>query len=134
MVCIVTAVTYSLYSRRTYSAASQNAVHTRSVHHGPAAGQGEVLAIRDLSADGRRLGFMSVTGNMLVESSEAATRMLAVRDQQHIHLRRGRHVQHSCSTDRQTAVFCIKTRLMQYMYVYIYIYVCVCVFVCVCVC
>jgi hypothetical protein len=92
---------YSLYRRRTYSAAAQDAVHTRSVYHGPAAGQGEVLANHDLSAVGRRWAFTSGTWNMLVEGSEAATRMLTVRDQQQIHLRRGRHVQHSCSTDKR---------------------------------
>jgi len=112
VVCIVTAVTYSLYRRRTYSAASPDAVHTRSVHHGTTAGQGKVLAIRDLSAEGWRWALTSVTWNMLVEGSEAASRMLAVRDQQHIHLRRGRHVQHSCNTDRHTAVFCTTIRLM----------------------
>jgi len=78
VVCIVTAVTYSPYRRRTYNAASQDAVHARSVHHGPPAGQGEVLANRDLSAVGWRWAFRSVTWNMMVEGSEAATRMLAV--------------------------------------------------------
>jgi hypothetical protein len=115
VVCIVTAVTYRLYRRRTYSAASPDAVHTRSVHHGPTAGQGEVLPIRDLSAEGWRWAFTSVTWNVLVEGSETATRMLAVRDQQHIHLRRGRHVQHSCNTDRHTAVFCTTIRLIYYI-------------------
>jgi hypothetical protein len=70
-----------LYSGRTYSAASQDAVHTRSVHHGPAAGQGEVLAFRDLPAVGWRCAFTSVTWNVLVKGSEAATRKLAARDQ-----------------------------------------------------
>ena len=115
MVRIVTAVRYSLYRKRTYSAVSQDAVHTRSGRVGPAAAQGEVLAIRDLPAIGWKYAFTSVTWNMLIEGSEAATRILAVRDQQHIHLWRGRHVQHNCRTNRHTAVFCITIRLMYHL-------------------
>jgi hypothetical protein len=105
-----------LYSRRTYSTMSQDAVHTRSVHHGSAADQSEVLAIRDMPAVGWKCAFTSVTWNVLVEGSEAATRLLAARDQQHIHLRRGRHVQHNCNTDRHTAVFDSTVPLMHYIY------------------
>ena len=85
MVCIVTAVALS----RTYSAAFQDAVYTRSVHYGATSGQREVLAVRDLPAVGWRHVFTSVTRNMLVEGSEATTGVLAVRDEQHVHLWRG---------------------------------------------